>query len=61
MVRHGVVSGLDGERKQKCKQGFPTKQEAQDWERSFQMQTAADMDMTFEAFVELYTRTCGPG
>ena len=32
-----------GERKQKCKRGFPTKREAQDWERSFQMQTAADM------------------
>ena len=45
-----------GERKQKCKRGFPTKREAQDWERSFQMQTAADMDMTFEAFVELYTK-----
>ena len=33
-----------GERKQKCKRGFPTKREAQDWERSFQMQTAADME-----------------
>ena len=49
-----------GERKQKCKRGFPTKREAQDWERSFQMQTAADMDMTFEAFVELYTKDVRP-
>ena len=49
-----------GERKQKCKRGFPTKREAQDWERSFQMQTAADMDMTFEAFVELYTKAVRP-
>ena len=49
-----------GERKQKCKRGFPTKREAQDWERSFQMQTAADMDMTFEAFVELYTKDVKP-
>ncbi len=24
-----------GERKQKCKRGFATKREAQDWERSF--------------------------
>ena len=49
-----------GERKQKCKRGFPTKREAQDWERSFQMQTSADMDMTFEAFVELYTKDVKP-
>ena len=49
-----------GERKQKCKRGFPTKREAQDWERSFQMQTTADMDMTFEAFVELYTKDVRP-
>lgn len=26
-----------GERKQKCKRGFATKREAQEWERSFQM------------------------
>ncbi len=49
-----------GERKQKCKRGFATKKEAQEWERSFQMQTAADMDMTFEAFVELYTKDVRP-
>ena len=39
-----------GERKQKCKRGFATKREAQEWERSFQMQTSGDLDMTFEAF-----------
>ena len=49
-----------GERKQKCKRGFSTKREAQEWERSFQMQTSADMDMTFEAFVELYTKDVRP-
>ena len=43
-----------GERKQKCKRGFATKREAQEWERSFQMQTSGDLDMTFEAFTELY-------
>ena len=42
-----------GAHKQKCKRGFSTKREAQEWERTFQMQTSADMDMTFEAFVEL--------
>ena len=45
-----------GERKQKCKRGFTTKREAQEWERMFQLQTAADLDMSFEAFMELYTR-----
>ena len=43
-----------GERKQKCKRGFETKRAAKEWERIFQMQNAADLDMTFEAFVELY-------
>ena len=45
-----------GERKQKCKRGFKTKREAQDWERTFDQQTTADLDMTFEAFIELYKR-----
>ena len=35
-----------GERKQKCKRGFTTKKEAQEW----------DLDMSFEAFTELYIR-----
>lgn len=45
-----------GERKQKCKRGFATKKEAQEWERMFQLQTSSDLDMSFEAFTELYTR-----
>ena len=45
-----------GERKQKCKRGFATKKEAQEWERMFQLQTSSDMDMSFEAFTELYIR-----
>ena len=45
-----------GERKQKCKRGFETKRDAQEWERTFQLQNSADLDMTFEAFVELYVR-----
>ena len=49
-----------GERKQKCKRGFATKREAQEWERSFQMQTSGDLDMTFEAFTELYTKDMKP-
>ena len=45
-----------GERKQKCKRGFATKREAQEWERMFKLQTSSDMDMSFEAFTELYIR-----
>ena len=49
-----------GERKQKCKRGFATKREAQEWERMFQLKSAADMDMSFEAFVELYEKDMKP-
>lgn len=45
-----------GERKQKCKRGFATKKEAQEWERMFQLQTSSDLDMSFEAFTELYIK-----
>lgn len=44
-----------GERKQKCKRGFSTRREALEWEQKFQQQSAGDLDMTFEAFVEIYT------
>ena len=42
--------------KQKCKRGFATKKEAQEWERMFQLQNSSDLDMSFEAFTELYIR-----
>ena len=42
------------DRKQKCKRGFATKREAQEWERKFQLQNSADLDMDFEAFTEIY-------
>lgn len=44
-----------GERKQKMKRGFPTKREALSWERSFLEQKSADLSMTFEDFVTVYT------
>ena len=53
MVRY---DNWKGERKQKCKRGFSTKKDAQKWERSFLLQTSADMEMMFEDFVEIYTR-----
>lgn len=44
-----------GERKQTSKRGFPTKREAQAWEREQLNKVKADLDMTFESFVATYT------
>lgn len=44
-----------GERKQSSKRGFPTKREALAWEREQEHKATADLDMTFESFVSLYT------
>lgn len=43
-----------GNHKQKCKRGFKTKREALEWERVFHLQQSADMDMSFESFVDIY-------
>ena len=43
-----------GNHKQKCKRGFKTKREALEWERVFHLQQSADMDMSFENFVDIY-------
>lgn len=51
MVRY---DNWKGERKQKCKRGFSTKKEAQEWERRFTMQTSSNMNMLFGDFVKLY-------
>lgn len=45
-----------GERERKLKRGFRTKHEAQVWEQEFRQQKAATMDMTFESFVEIYSK-----
>ncbi|NLB56109.1 MAG: site-specific integrase [Lentisphaerae bacterium] len=44
-----------GERKQTQKRGFVTKREALAWEREQLQKATADLDMTFESFVETYT------
>lgn len=49
-----------GERKQKCKRGFPTKKTAAEWERQFLMQKQANIDMTLESFVKLYEQDVKP-
>jgi integrase len=45
-----------GVRDRKLKRGFRTKKDALEWEREYLQKQAADMDMTFAAFVELYSR-----
>lgn len=49
-----------GENKQKCKRGFRTKREAQEWERTFIQKSSADLDMSFSSFVELYINDMKP-
>ena len=49
-----------GERKQKCKRGFPTKKTATEWERQFLMQKQANIDMTLESLVKLYEQDVKP-
>ena len=44
-----------GERKPTQKRGFVTKREALAWEREQLQKATADLDMTFESFVETYT------
>ena len=43
-----------GVKQKKLKRGFATKKDALAWEREFLLQQAADLTMTFEAFVEIY-------
>mgnify|MGYP003252093239 FL=1 len=44
-----------GEKKQTQKRGFKTKREAQTWEREQLHKASADLDMSFQSFVEQYT------
>lgn len=44
-----------GERKQTQKRGFATKREALAWEREQLNKATADLDMTFDSFVQTYT------
>ena len=43
-----------GVQQKKLKRGFATKKDALAWEREFLLQQAADLTMTFEAFVGIY-------
>ena len=43
-----------GVKEKKMKRGFTMKREAQQWEREFLLQRAADLTMSFESFVKIY-------
>ena len=43
-----------GKHDRKVKRGFTTKKEAVEWERKFLLQNSDDLDMGFDAFIELY-------
>ena len=45
-----------GEPDRKTKRGFATKKEALEWEREFLTQSSGNLEMTFEAFYELYKK-----
>lgn len=47
-----------GERKQKKKEGFATKREAQEWERDFLNRCSIESDITFENFCIKYMEHC---
>lgn len=44
-----------GEKKQTTKRGFATKRDALAWEREQMVKVQADLDMSFESFVDTYT------
>ena len=43
-----------GEADRKVKRGFQTKREVAEWEKNFFLENAGNLDMTFEAFYQLY-------
>lgn len=49
-----------GNNRYKRKQGFKTKHEAVEWERSFSLQQKKDINMSFATFYELYKRDMMP-
>ena len=48
----------NGVKRQKKKEGFPTKREAQEWERNFLNHCSVDSDITFENFCKKYMEHC---
>ncbi len=48
----------DGTRRQKKKEGFKTRREAQEYEREFLSSVSGTTDMSFKALYELYIKDC---
>ena len=57
MIRYKDWTGTN---RQKCQRGFSTRKEAIEWEAQFKLQQASDIDMTLEAFYELYEKDVRP-
>ena len=57
MVRY---TDWQGNYKQKCKRGFATRRDAQEWEKQFLLQKRADVNMTLESFYALYEEDLKP-
>lgn len=49
-----------GKRTKKCKRGFATKKDAQDWEKHFLLEKSASLDMTFGDFWKRYEADIRP-
>lgn len=57
MIRYKDWTGTN---RQKCQRGFSTRKEAIEWEAQIKLQQASDIDMTLEAFYELYEKDVRP-
>jgi len=60
LVCDDSIHKLERRTQAKCKRGFDTKREAQEWEHTFQQQNSGDLDMPFSAFVEIYCQEQKP-
>lgn len=49
-----------GKKCRKMKRGFKTKREAVEWEKRSKMKDSSNFDMTFAAFIEVYTQDMQP-
>lgn len=49
-----------GKTKRTTKRGFSTRKEAVEWEATFRVKEAGDLDMTFGDFAELYEQDMKP-
>lgn len=48
----------DGQRKQKKREGFKTKREAQEWEQEFLKKASGECDMKLDSMADLYMKDC---